>query len=43
MVGYLVYQQRDTTKSIIINQTGQCILEIAFINGSVNPIKENFT
>ena len=42
MVGYLVYQQRDTTKSIIINQTGQCILETAFINGSANPIEENF-
>ena len=40
--GYLVYQQGDTINSIILNQSFQCILETAFINGLSNPVKENF-
>lgn len=38
--GYLVYQQDDTIKTIIINKDNQCIYELDFIKDYSMPIKE---
>jgi hypothetical protein len=43
MAGYIAYQQHDTTKTIIINKNGECILETKFITGSIVPANKNFT
>jgi hypothetical protein len=38
--GYLVYQQKDTIKTIILNKENQCIYELFYINDFSRPTRE---